>query len=61
MKKKVNSCTQYSFTDRIKRVLPILSWLPNVSRSDLLKDIVAGVTVGILCVPQGSMFNSWKS
>ncbi|VDK85038.1 unnamed protein product [Litomosoides sigmodontis] len=60
MRKKVTGCTQYNFINRIKHVLPILSWLPNVNGSDLLKDSIAGITVGILCVPQGSVFNCYN-
>ncbi|VBB28238.1 unnamed protein product [Acanthocheilonema viteae] len=56
VKEKVNSCTEYSFIDRIKRVFPILLWLPNVTRSNLLKDIIAGITVGIFCVPQAMAY-----
>ncbi|CAG9539800.1 unnamed protein product [Cercopithifilaria johnstoni] len=56
VKKKINSFTQYSFTHRIKEVFPILSWLPSVTRSDFLKNIIAGVTVGILCVPQAMAY-----
>ncbi|EFO12451.1 hypothetical protein LOAG_16082, partial [Loa loa] len=52
IKKKINGCIQYSFIDRIKQAFPILFWLPNVTKTDLINDIIAGITVGILCVPQ---------
>uniref|UniRef100_A0A183HX36 Uncharacterized protein n=1 Tax=Onchocerca flexuosa TaxID=387005 RepID=A0A183HX36_9BILA len=52
MKKKANDWILHSFINGIKQAFPILSWLPNVSRSDLIKDIIAGITVGVICVPQ---------
>ena len=38
----------------VNSVLPITKWLPeyNVSR-DLLSDIAAGITVGVVHLPQG--------
>lgn len=32
--------------------LPILRWLPKYSKSDALGDLIAGITVGLLLVPQ---------
>uniref|UniRef100_A0A0R3RSF0 STAS domain-containing protein n=1 Tax=Elaeophora elaphi TaxID=1147741 RepID=A0A0R3RSF0_9BILA len=55
VKKKVKF-TQCNFIDRIKQAFPILFWLPNVTRLDLLKDIIAGITVGVLCVPQAMAY-----
>ncbi|KAM3727529.1 Sulfate permease family protein [Dirofilaria immitis] len=56
IKKKANDLIQHRFIDRIKQSFPILLWLPNVSKSDLIKDIIAGITVGILCVPQAMAY-----
>lgn len=36
-----------------KAHLPITSWLPNYSCISLLRDIIAGLTVGLMVVPQG--------
>ena len=38
---------------RIKNFIPILDWLPNYKKSFLRDDIVAGITVGIVLIPQG--------
>ncbi|VDN86172.1 unnamed protein product [Brugia pahangi] len=59
MRKKLNKFTQYGFIDQIKQFFPILFWLPNITKSDLFKDIIAGITVGILCVPQD--YNDMKN
>uniref|UniRef100_A0A8R1TQA1 STAS domain-containing protein n=1 Tax=Onchocerca volvulus TaxID=6282 RepID=A0A8R1TQA1_ONCVO len=56
MKKKANDWTLRSFINGIKQAFPILFWLPNVSKSDLIKDIIAGITVGIICVPQAMAY-----
>ena len=39
-----------------KRYLPILQWLPNYKKSYLSGDIGAGITVGIMLVPQGMAY-----
>ncbi|KAF9353023.1 hypothetical protein BGX26_009208 [Mortierella sp. AD094] len=36
--------------------LPIIKWLPRYNRSWALRDIVAGVTVGLIVVPQGMSY-----
>jgi len=39
----------------IHSVLPITSWLPNYKvRENLLGDLVGGITVGIVHLPQGN-------
>jgi SulP family sulfate permease len=40
----------------LARFLPILQWLPNYQRSWLSGDISAGVTVGIMLIPQGMAY-----
>ena len=40
----------------MKRFLPILSWLPAYKRGDLPGDLSAGLTVGIMLIPQGMAY-----
>lgn len=40
----------------MKRLFPILQWLPQYKRSWLSGDISAGITVGIMLVPQGMAY-----
>jgi SulP family sulfate permease len=40
----------------LKRWFPILSWLPEYKKSDLAGDITAGITVGVMVVPQGMAY-----
>lgn len=37
----------------IKKVIPILEWLPNYRASFFKGDLIAGITVGIVLIPQG--------
>jgi SulP family sulfate permease len=37
----------------LKRLIPILDWLPNYKAKQVRGDLVAGITVGIVLVPQG--------
>lgn len=37
----------------LKKYLPILTWLPNYSKKDFLADLPAGLTVGVMLIPQG--------
>ncbi len=37
----------------LKKLIPILEWLPNYKKSQLRGDIVAGITVAIVLIPQG--------
>jgi len=39
-----------------KRFFPILQWLPNYKRASLSGDISAGLTVGIMLIPQGMAY-----
>lgn len=43
-----NACTKKTLYKR----LPILTWLPKYSKGDAIGDLVAGITVGLMCVPQ---------
>ena len=40
----------------MRKYLPLLGWLPNYKKSDFPKDLVAGLTVGIIMVPQGMAY-----
>lgn len=42
--------------NRIWRVLPILRWLPSYRREDARGDVVAGLTVGVMLIPQGMAY-----
>ena len=37
----------------LKKLIPILTWLPNYKKSQLKGDVVAGVTVATVLIPQG--------
>jgi SulP family sulfate permease len=37
----------------IKKLIPILEWLPNYNASLFKGDLIAGITVGIVLIPQG--------
>jgi len=37
----------------IKKIIPILEWLPNYNKSLFKGDLIAGLTVGIILIPQG--------
>ncbi|MBW3468431.1 SulP family inorganic anion transporter [Arthrospiribacter ruber] len=47
---------QNTFASGIKRFLPILDWLPNYKKTDLQGDLSAGLTVGIMLIPQGMAY-----
>jgi SulP family sulfate permease len=40
----------------MQKFLPFLGWLPHYKKSDFPKDVVAGLTVGIILVPQGMAY-----
>lgn len=37
----------------IKKIIPILEWLPSYEKSLFKGDLIAGITVGIILIPQG--------
>ncbi len=38
---------------KIKKIIPILEWLPNYTSARFKGDFIAGITVGIILIPQG--------
>ena len=40
----------------IQKILPIASWLPAYKKEDLSGDVFAGITVGIMLIPQGMAY-----
>lgn len=40
----------------MKKYLPILNWLPNYNRTLLKGDVSAGLTVGVMLIPQGMAY-----
>ncbi|KAK2885510.1 hypothetical protein QQF64_021107 [Cirrhinus molitorella] len=51
------SCSQVDCLHLLKRRLPVCSWLPKYKlKKWLLGDIIAGLTVGIVHIPQGMAF-----
>ena len=40
----------------MKKYFPIIDWLPNLSKKSIQSDFVAGLTVGIMLVPQGMAY-----
>ena len=39
-----------------KQFLPILDWLPNYKKNDFSGDLSAGLTVGVMLIPQGMAY-----
>ncbi len=42
----------------LKSTLPILDWLPNYNKKWLKDDVGAGLTVGVMLIPQGMAYAS---
>ncbi|GAB2631379.1 SulP family inorganic anion transporter [Belliella aquatica] len=45
-----------TISNKLKSYLPILEWLPNYKKTDLQGDLSAGLTVGIMLIPQGMAY-----
>lgn len=48
-----NSWCKFRRVKTLKRLIPILDWLPNYKGTLFLGDLIAGVTVAIVLIPQG--------
>jgi len=59
MAKTKNCCNKKAAVNWIYGLAPILKWLPSYKwKEDLILDLIAGVTVGIMVVPQGMAYAS---
>ncbi|MFD2036920.1 SulP family inorganic anion transporter [Belliella marina] len=47
---------QHKIKNTVMGYLPILEWLPNYKKNDLQGDLSAGLTVGIMLIPQGMAY-----
>lgn len=45
-----------NFLQSVKGYIPILDWLPKYQKADLQGDLSAGLTVGIMLIPQGMAY-----
>jgi SulP family sulfate permease len=41
---------------KLQRLFPVFEWLPKYQKSDFRKDLVAGITVSVMLVPQGMAY-----
>lgn len=41
---------------KLRSLLPVLSWLPNYQREDISFDLLAGLTVAVMLIPQGMAY-----
>ncbi len=41
----------------LKKYIPILEWLPKYKQSNLKGDLIAGITVGVMLIPQGMAYS----
>ncbi|GLV36702.1 prestin [Carabus blaptoides fortunei] len=57
LRKVINCAKSFEFASFIKGIFPILQWLPEYNcKTDLLPDIIAGITVAIMHIPQGMAY-----
>lgn len=47
------NCDREKLQKLPKKVFPIINWLPKYSKEFLVRDIIAGLTVGLTVIPQG--------
>lgn len=48
----MNRSAQASLADALTKLLPFLAWLPRITRQSLRADLVAGITVALVAIPQ---------
>ena len=53
---KLNYLKNAMMMSKVKVIFPILSWLPNYNKTWLKGDINAGLTVGVMLIPQGMAY-----
>ena len=41
---------------QLRQFIPILEWLPRYRKNDLKGDLSAGLTVGVMLIPQGMAY-----
>lgn len=59
IKNKIYDFIEYNGCLNIKKILPIINWLPNYSyKKHLLKDIIAGITIGTMVIPQSMAYSN---
>uniref|UniRef100_A0A8C3UJH3 STAS domain-containing protein n=1 Tax=Catharus ustulatus TaxID=91951 RepID=A0A8C3UJH3_CATUS len=52
------ACTPGSLSSSLRRLLPVLDWLPQYSpRTQLLGDVISGLLVGIVAIPQSISYS----
>ena len=57
-----SNCSRGHLWSAARARLPILDWLPKYRVCDaLLGDVIAGVTVGVMHIPQGKLSRSWQA
>ncbi|KAK9674999.1 Sulfate permease 2 [Basidiobolus ranarum] len=49
---EITEAREINFGNIVKRHFPILSWAPHYNKKWLIGDLIAGITIGILIVPQ---------
>lgn len=47
------SCSNCSLKMMLHKILPFTKWAPYYKPSHLLRDFIAGITVGLMAIPQG--------
>ncbi|CAI5455540.1 unnamed protein product [Caenorhabditis angaria] len=50
--------TSAGFKGAVTRRIPIVKWLPKYQKSNILSDIIAGITVGVYNVPQAMSYST---
>ncbi|NWV41830.1 S26A2 protein, partial [Grantiella picta] len=52
------SCSQQTLSRSLRRLFPVLEWLPSYSlRAQLLGDVISGLLVGIVAIPQSISYS----